>query len=160
MNRLFTAIMVGATSLLLLFLLGLIASMVVELVMTAPARAPDSAEILFSLKLSLLTATAASILAVLFSVPVAYLLSRHDFPGKSVCDTILDLPIVLSPIALGAMLLIFFNTPVGEVIDRRLGVRANARAGQRIIDRNQGFAGDGITNPDNVTNTYSLSISP
>lgn len=121
MNRLFTAIMVGAMSLLLLFLLGLIASMVVELVTTAPARAPDSAEILFSLKLSLLTATAASLLAVLFSIPVAYLLSRHDFPGKSVCDTILDLPIVLSPIALGAMLLIFFNTPVGEVIDRQLG---------------------------------------
>ncbi len=47
-----------------------------------------------------------------------------------------------------------------EVIERRLGIRANARAGQRIIDRNQGFAGDSITNPDNITNTYSFSIAP
>jgi len=63
----------------------------------------------------------ASLLALLVSLPVSYFLSRNRFPGKDLLDTLLDLPIVLSPVALGAMLLIFFNTPLGEQIDRRFG---------------------------------------
>jgi molybdate transport system permease protein len=41
--------------------------------------------------------------------------------GKSLVDTLMDLPVVLSPIALGAMLLIFFSTPLGKVLDGSLG---------------------------------------
>ena len=51
------------------------------------------------------------------AVPVAYAISRTHFFGKDVIDSLLDLPIVISPVALGAALLVFFNTPLGSAID-------------------------------------------
>lgn len=77
-----------------------------------------SSEILFSIKLSLITATVASILALLIAVPSAYALSRFNFPGKNILDALLDLPIFISPIAIGAMILVFFNTTAGETVER------------------------------------------
>lgn len=64
-----------------------------------------SEEILFAVKLSVFTATLATVAAVLLALPAAYALSHYDFPGKALVDTLLDVPIVLSPIALGAALL-------------------------------------------------------
>lgn len=71
---------------------------------------------LFSLKLSLSTATIATAFSVFFAIPSAYALSRFRFFGSQVIDTILELPMIVSPVALGAMLLIFFNTPAGRLI--------------------------------------------
>jgi molybdate transport system permease protein len=78
--------------------------------------APDT---LFSIRLSLLAATIAMLLAVAIGLPAAYALSRASFPGKKLVDTILELPMIMSPIALGAALLIFFNTPVGTAIQEK-----------------------------------------
>ncbi|WP_297055128.1 ABC transporter permease [Thermosulfurimonas sp.] len=76
---------------------------------------------LFSLRLSLLCATLASLLSLWLGLPAAYALSRFDFPGKRLVDTLLELPLVVSPAALGAMILIFFNQPVGAwLADRGL----------------------------------------
>lgn len=121
MNRLFNIVTVGITCLLCFLFLVLIASMIVELGQESAMKAPRSGEIFFAIKLSVLTATAASLLAVTVSLPVAYLLSRYTFFGKDLLDTLLDLPIVLSPIALGAMLLIFFNTPLGKQVEQQFG---------------------------------------
>ena len=71
---------------------------------------------LFSLRLSLFTATVAAVFSVFFALPAAYALSRFRFFGKELMDTILELPIIVSPVALGAMLLIFFNNPLGGAI--------------------------------------------
>ncbi len=79
-------------------------------------RAPDT---LFSIRLSLTAATLAAFLAVAIGLPAAYALSRKNFFGKKVVDTILELPMIMSPIALGAALLIFFNTSAGEAIQSR-----------------------------------------
>ena len=73
---------------------------------------------LFSIRLSLIAATVATILAVAIGLPSAYALSRFEFTGKRVIDTFLEIPMIMSPVALGASLLIFFNTPVGEAIQR------------------------------------------
>jgi molybdate transport system permease protein len=78
--------------------------------------APDT---LFSIRLSLLAATIAMLLAVAIGLPAAYALSRATFPGKKLVDTFLELPMIMSPIALGAALLIFFNTPVGTTIQEK-----------------------------------------
>jgi molybdate transport system permease protein len=69
--------------------------------------APDT---LFSIRLSILTATVAMVLAVAIGLPSAYALSRFQFPGKKMVDTFLELPMIMSPVALGAALLVFFNT--------------------------------------------------
>ncbi len=75
---------------------------------------------LFSIRLSILAASMASILALIIAVPAAYALSRHLFRGRMIVDTILEFPIIVSPAALGAILLIFFNNPLGEWVQRHM----------------------------------------
>jgi molybdate transport system permease protein len=74
---------------------------------------------LFSVRLSLLCATFATLFAVLIGLPSAYALSRFEFFGKQAIDTMLEIPMVISPVALGAALLVFFNTPLGDVIQKK-----------------------------------------
>lgn len=74
---------------------------------------------LFSIRLSLITATIATLISVGLAIPSAYALSRYTFFGRELVDMILELPMVVSPVALGAMLLIFFNTPYGRLIEER-----------------------------------------
>ncbi len=74
---------------------------------------------LFSIRLSLAAATLATFFAVLIGLPSAYALSRFEFPGKGVVDTFLEIPMIVSPVALGAAFLIFFNTPLGELIQTK-----------------------------------------
>lgn len=81
-----------------------------------------SARTLFSIQVSLVGATVAAFLAMVLAVPAAYGLSRYRFRGREAVDTILEFPIIVSPAALGAILLIFFNNPLGEWIQAH-GVR-------------------------------------
>lgn len=74
-------------------------------------------EILFAVSLSLITASVTTILAILLGIPAAYTLARKDFKGKSILDTFLDLPIVLPPIVVGVLLLAFFTTPSGRLLE-------------------------------------------
>lgn len=74
---------------------------------------------IFSIRLSIIAATFSTFLSVCIAIPSAYALSRHHFRGKRLIDTILELPMIVSPAALGAMILIFFTTPLGEAIQER-----------------------------------------
>jgi molybdate transport system permease protein len=121
MNRWFHILVGGVCVLLIGFLLVLLASMLLELWRQTSSRPPQVSEILFAVRLSLFTATLASIVALAVSIPVAYAFSRYSFPGKDFFDTLLDLPIVLSPIAIGALLLLFFNTALGRQIEHWFG---------------------------------------
>ncbi len=66
-------------------------------------------DIQHSIKLTFVTCTVTAILSVLVSVPVAYLLSRYQFRGRALIDTLLDIPILLPPLIVGLSLLILFN---------------------------------------------------
>ncbi len=79
-----------------------------------------SKRVLFSIRLSLVAATIATVLSVAIGLPAAYGLSRYDFMGKRVIDTVLEIPMVLSPVSLGAVILIFFNTRTGEWIQNNV----------------------------------------
>lgn len=113
----FNIVILGSLALLVIFLGGIFLSAVLftdlEVLLSA-LRAQDT---IFAIKLTLITATIATILALVLAVPASYALSKVEFYGKSVVDTFLDLPIVISPVALGAALLIFFNTPLGRFIE-------------------------------------------
>jgi molybdate transport system permease protein len=77
-----------------------------------------SDEIVFALKLSLLTATASTIMALTVAIPSAYALSRFSFFGKNALATLFSVPLVLPPVAMGASLLIFLtSTPLGYIIE-------------------------------------------
>lgn len=76
----------------------------------------SSKRVLFSIQLSLVAASAATGLALAVAVPAAYALSRFQFPGREIVDAILEFPIIVSPAALGAIILIFFSNPIGTWI--------------------------------------------
>ncbi|MFQ6135894.1 MAG: ABC transporter permease [Candidatus Hydrothermarchaeales archaeon] len=116
-ERTFKAATLSALLLLLLFFLGITLSLAWYTDIRTFFKLLFSDEILFAIKLSIVTATAATIASVVVAVPAAYAISRTEFPGKDIVDTVLDLPIVISPIALGAALLVFFNTPIGKIVE-------------------------------------------
>lgn len=73
-------------------------------------------EIQYSVKLTLLSCTMTAILSLLVAVPIGYLLSRSQFKGKGLIDTLLDIPIVLPPLIIGLSLLILFKFwPMNEI---------------------------------------------
>lgn len=84
---------------------------------------------LFTIKVSLAAATLAAGVALLLAVPAAYALSRFEFRGRLLADSILEFPIIVSPAALGAILLIFFNNPLGMWIQEHLVTFVFAFAG-------------------------------
>ena len=114
----FRAATIGALALLCLFFIGILASLFTYTDWGTMAKTLFSREIFLAIRLSVTTATIATFFAVLIGIPAAYAISQTEFPGKSVVDTILDLPIVVSPVALGAALLVFFNNPVGMGIEK------------------------------------------
>ena len=116
-ERAFKGATISALALLTVFFVGIVVSMLTYTDWSTFVSTLLSEEILFAIRLSLATATVATIISILIAIPVAYAISQTKFPGKDIVDSMLDLPIVISPIALGACLLVFFNTPIGAGID-------------------------------------------
>lgn len=73
-----------------------------------------SEEIRYALKLSLISCTITTILSLWVAVPFGYLMSRFHFPGKTLVDALLDIPIVLPPLVIGLALLILFQSSPGR----------------------------------------------
>lgn len=116
-EKVFRLATTGTLVILVIFFLGIIVSLLSYTSWKAFLSALLSPEILFAVRLSLMTATIATIISMLIAVPVAYIISQRNFPGKDIVDSLLDLPIVVSPVALGAALLVFFNTPIGAGVN-------------------------------------------
>ncbi len=62
-----------------------------------------------ALRLSLLVATTATAASLLPGLGVAYLLARGRFPGRTLLDTLVHLPLVMPPVVTGYLLLIAFG---------------------------------------------------
>ena len=85
------------------------------------ALTPDEwAAIGLSLKVAL-TAAAASLP---FGLAVAYLLARIRFPGRTIVDGIVTLPLVMPPVVTGYLLLLAFGRrgPVGSFLEDSFGI--------------------------------------
>ncbi|CAN5605371.1 ABC transporter permease [soil metagenome] len=72
-------------------------------------------ESLEALKLSLATSLSATAVVVLFGTPLAWLLARSEFPGRSLLRGLVLLPMVLPPVVGGVALLSAFSlgSPLG-----------------------------------------------
>lgn len=99
-----------------LLILALLLSNVSYLDLSEYSKIFSSPDLKFAMRLSLLTSSLSTALALLFALPVAYALSRYDFPGRLAFDTIVDIPIVLPALVTGVSILVFFQTPVGRAI--------------------------------------------
>ncbi|MBN1907001.1 MAG: molybdate ABC transporter permease subunit [Deltaproteobacteria bacterium] len=62
-----------------------------------------------AIRLSLLVSLWAVAGGLPFGIAVAWLLSRHNFPGKPIVDGIIHLPLVLPPVVIGYLLLILLG---------------------------------------------------
>lgn len=85
-----------------------------------PARALLDPEVQHAIRLSLLCAILAAGLALLVAVPAAYALARYRFPGHTVVDALLDVPVILSPVAIGMTLLLVFASGPGSWVQEHL----------------------------------------
>lgn len=66
-------------------------------------------EVLSSIWLTLYAALIATAVGCILGVPLAYLLARVDFPGKTLVESLIDVPIVVPHTAAGVALLFVFG---------------------------------------------------
>jgi molybdate transport system permease protein len=86
----------------------------------APLHAFADPGIRHAVALSLVTATASAALALAVAVPAAYGLARYRFPGAAAVDLLLDIPVVLSPVAVGVSLLLLFRGGPGHWVEEHV----------------------------------------
>jgi molybdate transport system permease protein len=83
-----------------------------------------SPEIRSALWLSLVASLSATILTLVFGLPLAWLLARSDFPGRSLLRGLVTLPLVLPPVVGGVALLLALGRLgiAGRWLDAAFGV--------------------------------------
>lgn len=74
--------------------------------------------------LSLRIATVATLVSLPFGIAIALLLARKEFPGKTLMDALVHLPLVLPPVVTGYLLLITLGrrAPVGAFLADHFGI--------------------------------------
>jgi molybdate transport system permease protein len=103
------AAVVGAAVLLVAFIVVPLVALVVHEPPGAFVRAIASPAALAALRISLITTAWSLALTIGLGTPLAYVLARADFPGRTIVDAIVDLPIVVPPAAAGLALLFAFG---------------------------------------------------
>jgi molybdate transport system permease protein len=90
---------------------------------TMPQRLTEPG-VLTALRLSLQTATIATLVCVVLGVPLAWLLARVQFPGRRLVRALVTVPLVLPPVVGGLALLLVFGRRglVGSWLDETFGV--------------------------------------
>lgn len=80
--------------------------------------------VLTALRLSLQTATMATVLCLAFGVPIAWVLARVDFPARRLVRAIVTVPMVLPPVVGGVALLLVFGRRgmLGSWLEARFGI--------------------------------------
>ena len=76
--------------------------------------------VLLSLKVALTSVA----LSLPVAIVMAYLLARFDFPGKTLVDALVHLPLVLPPVVVGLALLVLFGRRgvIGAWLDQWFGI--------------------------------------
>jgi molybdate transport system permease protein len=90
---------------------------------TLPQRLTEPG-VLTALRLSLLTATLATLVSLVLGVPLAWILARTSFPGRKLVRALVTVPLVLPPVVGGVALLLVFgrNGLLGGWLDSTFGI--------------------------------------
>jgi molybdate transport system permease protein len=80
---------------------------------------------LSALRLSLAVAGRSVLLNLLPALGIAWLLTRRRFPGRTLLDACVHLPLVLPPVVVGYLLLVLLGSrgPIGSFLDAQFGIR-------------------------------------
>ncbi|MDG4791134.1 ABC transporter permease [Micromonospora sp. WMMD1102] len=122
-GRVPVALLLPASLGLLFLVLPLVGLLVRTPWTTLPQRLADPG-VVTALRLSLQTATLATLLCLLFGVPLAWLLARVEFPGRRVVRALVTVPLVLPPVVGGVALLLVFGRRglLGGWLDATFGI--------------------------------------
>jgi molybdate transport system permease protein len=90
---------------------------------TLPRRLTEPG-VLTALRLSLQTATLATVVCLVVGVPLAWLLARVEFPGRRFVRALVTVPLVLPPVVGGVALLLVFGRRgvLGAWLDATFGI--------------------------------------
>ena len=111
----------------LLALAFLVLPLVALLVRTPWRSLPDellTPEVGAALRLSLLTASSATLVCLVLGVPLAWVLARADFPGRRLVRALVTVPLVLPPVVGGVALLLLLGRRglLGRHLEATFGV--------------------------------------
>ena len=111
-------------TLAVLFLLVPLGAMLLRTPWTSLSRILQEGSVLDALRLSLLCASAATVVSLLVGVPLAWVLARGRFRGISLLRALVTLPLVLPPVVGGVALLLAFGRMglVGRYLDLWFGI--------------------------------------
>ncbi len=79
-------------------------------------EAITSEEVLFSLRMSVVTSCISTALCLALALPTAYALTRTNMPCKRVAEVLMELTLSLPYILLGFALLLIFSSPFGKAL--------------------------------------------
>lgn len=77
-----------------------------------------------AIRLSLRIATVAMLASLPFAIAIAFLLARGRFPGRTLVDALVHMPLVIPPVVTGYLLLLLFgrNGPIGAFLEDTFGI--------------------------------------
>jgi molybdate transport system permease protein len=121
-QRVPVALLVPAT-LGLLFLVLPLAGLLIRAPWATLAQRLTEPGVLTALRLSLYTATMATLVCLVLGVPLAWLLARVEFPGRRLVRALVTVPLVLPPVVGGVALLLVFGRRglLGSRLDAAFG---------------------------------------
>jgi molybdate transport system permease protein len=108
----------------LAFLVMPLAGLVVRTPWTTLPERLVAPEVLTALRLSVQTATLATLLCLVFGVPLAWVLARSNFRGRQLIRALVTVPMVLPPVVGGVALLLVFGRRgvIGNWLDIGFGI--------------------------------------
>ncbi len=114
-----TRVAIGALgACLVLFIVGPLLRLLLMASPESLAQAAADPEVSASIALTVLTATAATAIALVLGMPLAFLLARREFPGRRIVQGLIELPVVIPHPVAGIALLLFLGrrSAVGGVL--------------------------------------------
>jgi molybdate transport system permease protein len=120
MRNWFEGLLLAAVGVSVSLMLCLLAAQVAYTGAAAPFSLLAQPDVLQAMRLSALTATLASLLALGLALPAGYALARWRFPGRSALECLLVIPTIMSPMALGVALVLMFRTAPGQWVEDHL----------------------------------------
>lgn len=108
----------------LAFLVVPLVGLVVEAPWGSLGTRITSGTVLSALRLSLVTASSATVLCLLVGVPLAWLLARSDLPGRHIMRAMVTVPLALPPVVGGVALLLVLgrNGLLGQYLEAWFGL--------------------------------------
>ena len=118
-DRFFIGVFLLFSSVIVLFLMVPLGKLFVSVGVIRLSETIVQAEVYESILLTLRTACCAVLFVAVTGIPLAYLIARYEFWGKSLLESLLDIPVMVPHTAAGIALLVAFNGGyVGDFLEQ------------------------------------------